>query len=308
MDLSVITVNYNTKEHIRTCLSTLEGIGAGLEYEVFVVDNNSSDGSQDFLNDLTEKDNYHVIFNMKNVGFAKANNQVLRILTSRYVMLLNPDTEMTRGGMEAAVEFMEKNKDVGIMGPAIFSSEGKELKVCRKISKMTYDFFDWIPILNKFPIVSRNYRDSELDYEKVSDVDFIQGACMVISREALEQTGILDERFFMYSEEEDLCRRMKKNGWRVVFNPAIKIRHYWGAATEKEKFNKFDLLFESKYLYYQKVNGSVYAEFFRWSMIAIMLFRRVYYSLLMLRGDPENLYKYQKDLSKFIFHKLCRIK
>jgi len=308
VDLSVVIVNYNTMDHIRKCLSTLPGTEDDLEYEVFIVDNDSSDGSEEYLKEVAGREGYHVIFNKQNVGFAKANNQVMKSVSSRYVMLLNPDTEMTGGGMEAAVEFMDKNTNVGIMGPAIFSPEGRELKVCRKNSKMTYDYFDWMPILNKFPVVSRNYRDSELDYNKVSDVDFIQGACMVIRKEALNKVGLLDERFFMYSEEEDLCRRMIEQGWRVVFNPAIKIRHYWGAATEKEKFNKFDLLFESKYLYYHKVHGSMYAAFFRWSMVAIMLFRRIYYSVLMLRGVNMDSYRYQKDLSVFIFQKLCQVK
>jgi GT2 family glycosyltransferase len=199
---------------------------------------------------------------------------------------------------------MDENSDVGIMGPAIYSTEGRELKVCRKYSRMTQDFIEWTPLLNRFSIASRNYTDGELDYTRVCNVDYIQGACMIIRRDALEETGLLDERYFMYAEEEDLCRRMKEKGWKIVYNPRIKIKHYWGASTEKEKFNKYDLLVESKFLYFKKFYGTYYANLYKRVLIAIMYFRKYFYSIIVLRGVKADSYRHEKELSSYMLRKL----
>ncbi len=304
MDLSIIIVNYNTKDHIRTCLDSIRDSKPEIEYDIHIVDNNSSDDSVEFLKCRAEKYGYHLIINEDNLGFAKANNQAVRSAAGRYVMYLNPDTEMTPGGMDESVRFMDEHDSIGIMGPSIYTPEGNELRVCRKFSNMIYDFLEWTPILNKFQIVMRNYRNGELDYSRVNDVDYIQGACMVIRKKALDETGLLDERYFMYSEEEDLCRRMQEKGWKVVYNPNIKIHHYRGASTEKEHFNKYDTLFESKFLYFEKYYGKSYASVYRFTLISIMYLRKVYYTILMSgRGKTES-YKYEKALSDFILQTL----
>lgn len=308
VDISVIVVNYNTLNHLRKCIESIDGKDTSVKYEIYVVDNNSKDGSTEYLKNSLAGDNYHIILNEENVGFAKANNQAMRLASGRYIMLLNPDTELMSGGLDEAFRFMEENKEVGVMGPSIYSSKGKELKVCRKYSKMIYDFCEWTPILNKFSLVSRNYREHEIDYTSASDVDCVQGACLVMRKEALDETGFLDERYFMYSEEEDLCKRMRGKGWKVVFNPRVKIKHAWGAATKQDKFNKYDLLFESKYLYYRKFYGRLYAQFFLKMMMTIMCIRKYYYSLMILLQDRVEHLKYQKDLSTFLLRKLSLIK
>lgn len=304
MDLSIITVNFNTKEHVARCLDSIARAAEGLEVEVFVVDNDSRDGSQSYLASLAGEDNFHVILNKENVGFARANNQAMRLSAGRYIMLINPDAEVLGKNLTEAVRFMDETRDVGIMGPSILSHEGKELKVCRKYSLASYDLFEWMPLFNKLEIVSRNYRNGDIDYRQASDVDYIQGACMIMRRAALDETGLLDERYFMYGEEEDLCRRMKEKGWRVVYNPGVAIMHHWGASTRKERFQKFDILLESKYLYFRKFYGKAYAGLYIKSMTAVMWMRIVYYSVLMLQRSRLEASRYEKELSRYLLGKL----
>jgi GT2 family glycosyltransferase len=304
MDLSIITVNYNTREHIEKCVSAVLTAGSAMEYEMFIVDNDSGDGSQDYLLSLRENARVRVILNQENVGFARANNQAARLCTGRYIMLLNPDTEVMGESLAETVRFMDEESDIGVMGPSIVSPLGTELRVCRKYSLLTYDLLEWMPLLNKVPLISRNYRDGEIDYRRVSDVDYIQGACMVMRCRALEETGLLDERYFMYNEEEDLCRRMKEKGWRVVYNPGVTIMHHWGASTRKERFQKFDTLVESKYLYFKKFYGNFYAGLFRRTMIAVMWLRILYYSLMMVKKSKAESSHYEKELSRCLLAKL----
>jgi hypothetical protein len=304
MDLSIITVNYNTRELIAKCLGSVVNAGKGMEYEIVVVDNDSRDGSRDYLASLRMNERFQVILNRENVGFARANNQAVAQCHGRYIMLLNPDTEVAGSSLAESVRFMDRAADVGIMGPCIVDPNGRELRVCRKYSLLTQDLFEWMPFLNRMHLVSRNYRNGEMDYTKVSDVDYIQGACMVIRRSALEDTGLLDERYFMYAEEEDLCRRMKERKWRVVYNPGVRIMHHWGGATRKERFQKFDILFESKYLYFKKFYGNAYAGLFRKTMMEVMRFRTVYFRLMMLRRTKAETSHYERELSRYMLAKL----
>jgi len=244
LDLAIVIVNYNTRDLLRRCLRSLPPAAGALSYEVLVVDNCSPDGSAAMVRGefpwvrLMESDH--------NGGYAYANNLGLRALgygTSetmavypRYVLLLNPDTEVPPQGLAQMVAFMDAHPDVGVAGPKLVRQDGSLDKACRRsFPTPAVSFYRLSGLSRLFPRSRRfgRYNLTYLDENTQADVDAVVGAFMLLRHEALAQAGLLDEAFFMYGEDLDLCYRIKQRGWRVVYYPAVTVLHVKGAASRQ---------------------------------------------------------------------------
>lgn len=244
MLLSVITVSWNTSallaEALRTLKEELMRISPDLsEVEVFVVDNNSRDDSAA----MTARDHSWVklTVNNENRGFAAANNQALAEATGRYVLLLNPDTEVKPGSISTLIKFLEDHPQAGVVAPQLLNTDGSVQRSCRAFPTFVGMLFELIGLSRLFPPGSsfgarfREYKMLDWNHDDERQVDQPEGACLMIRREVLEQVGNLDEGYFMLFEEVDWCFRVKAAGWQIWFTPTAQIVHHYGQSIKQVK-------------------------------------------------------------------------
>jgi len=232
IDLSIIIVNYNTKELLKDCLESIQTSQELTSDEIFVVDNASSDKSVE----MVKKDfpNVLLLSNRQNLGFAKANNQAIKKASGRYILLLNPDTKVEKNTLWEMIRFMENNPKVGVATCRVELPNCELDRDCRRSFPTPWVSFSKFSGLAKiFPKTKLfgSYQLTYLDEKKLSEVDACVGAFMMVRREAIDKIGLLDERFFFYGEDLDWCFRFKEKGWQIVYNPSVKITHYKGASS-----------------------------------------------------------------------------
>jgi len=285
--LSIIIVNYNVKEYLRRCLESIFKSKDHKEIlsEIFVVDNNSKDLSREMVkNEFCE---VNLISNRKNLGFAKACNQGIEKAKGDYILLLNPDTLFPKEGFEKAIVFMEKNEDVGILGCKMKDQKGNLLYSARTFPSLSTSFSSSHSILNRFfpgnPL-SKRYLLKDLDHCRPSEVDWVSGSSLLAKRLMLDQIGLLDENYFMYVEDVDLCYRAKKGGWKVLYFPYVSFAHFLGKSTSQDKLNMQLEHHRSMYHFYRK---HFRANFFlRFLVIFGIIVRLIFVSLgyIIYRG------------------------
>ena len=233
MDLSVIIVSYNVASFLDQALTTLKDSAQGLEYEVYVVDNASKDES---VSMVSEKYPWvKLIENEHNLGFARANNQALNEITGRYVLLLNPDTVLRRDTLKTMVDFLDKHPEAGIAGCKVINPDGSLQLACRRgFPTPGVAFFKMVGLSNLFPKSKTfgAYNLTYLDPDSVTEVDAVSGSFMMLRKEVLDRVGFLDEDFFMYGEDLDICYRVKQAGWKVFYVPYTEIIHFKGESTK----------------------------------------------------------------------------
>jgi N-acetylglucosaminyl-diphospho-decaprenol L-rhamnosyltransferase len=237
-DLSIIIVNYNTRDLLRNCLRSVYANRGSLSYEVYVVDNNSPDGSAQIVRD--EFPQVTLIANERNLGYAYANNLALRRAQGRYVLLLNPDTILPETALQDAIGFMEAHSDAGMMGPKLVRQDGSlDLAARRSFPTPEVSFYRLSGLSRLFPDNPRfgRYNLTHRSPDELQEVDAVVGAFMLMRKTVLDQAGLLDEGFFAFGEDLDLCYRMKiHHGWKVYYNPAIVVLHYKGAAMQQRSY------------------------------------------------------------------------
>lgn len=261
--VSVIVVNYNGGTLLRKCLKHLwPQLKAG--WEVFVVDNNSADGSADSLD--TDFAGLHLIRNHSNVGYARANNQALAVAKGTYILLLNPDIELPLGSIAIAVEYLDENRDVSILGPKVLRNGRLDPPARRSFKTPETYLYKAVGLSRLFPRHRRfgKYYLSYLDEDQIADVDSVVGAFLMIRRSVIERIGLLDERFFMYCEDEDWCWRAKHAGGRVVYHPGVVVYHVKGASTSKNRLGMAFHWHRSLWLFHRKNLESLYPAPINW--------------------------------------------
>jgi GT2 family glycosyltransferase len=228
-DLTISIVSYNSLGFLKECLRSIFENPPAVDYSVIVVDNASADGTSEFL-----KKNYpeiKLILNDTNIGFAAANNQAIKNSDSRYIILMNSDCEVYKKSLDNLVEFMDRNPDAGIAGPKIINSDGTVQMSCRRFPSLldaaAHNILGDIFPDNPF---SKKYKLADIPRDNPSRVDWVSGSCMIIRRGALEDTGMLDERYFMYVEDVDICYRMWQKKWAVYYCPDAEIMHHIGGS------------------------------------------------------------------------------
>lgn len=229
MLLSIIIVNYNSGEMLRDCLKSIYDSQISFEFETIVIDNASADDSLG-----KAKSSYpDVVYieNHENTGFARANNQGIRMAKGKYILIQNPDTLVIGNAIERLVDYVAANHGVGIAAGKLLNGDRTLQHSIRRFPSASSQLFEACFLHKLLPRLSKNLGEVVLDdteYSKPLDVDWISGAIMLINREALEKVGMLDESFFLYAEEVDWCYRMKLNGWRILYYPEAVFVHFKG--------------------------------------------------------------------------------
>ncbi|MSQ24361.1 MAG: glycosyltransferase family 2 protein [Chloroflexi bacterium] len=276
MDLSVVVLNYNTRDLLRGCLRCVEQT-QGASMEVFVVDNASGDGSADMVE--AEFPGFCLIRSPRNGGYAYGNNLALSRAGGRYLLLLNPDTEFGPTVLADMVEYMDSHPDVGAAGPKIVLPDGRLDLACRRaFPTPAVAFYRLSGLSRLFPRSARfgRYNFTYLDPDEEAEVDSVVGAFMLVRREAVEQVGLLDERFFMYGEDLDWAYRMKGEGWHIRYNPRVKVVHQKGASSRQASQRTTVAFYRSMYLFHQKhFSRSTWAPF-NWLIVSAIYLRMIW--------------------------------
>lgn len=229
IELSVIIVNYNTKEIILSCLNSIKKHTKNVSFEVIVVDNASTDGSLDILR---KRKDIKLIRVTENLGFAKGNNLGIRVARGNYVLLLNSDTELFENSFRKMIDFLSVNNEVGIAGCSLLNKDGTKQSNGGHFPTLLKVFL-WSSFLDDFPGMDffKLYHPHVPFYEKQRELDWITGAFFMVRKEILNEAGLLNERFFMYVEELELCYRVKQCGWQVFYTPITSVTHLGGASS-----------------------------------------------------------------------------
>jgi GT2 family glycosyltransferase len=234
MKLSIIIVNYNTKKHLHQTLTAIYKFAPTFEFEVAVVDNASKDGSHGMVK--RDFPQVKLLRNTSNVGFARANNQAVPRTSGEFVLFLNPDAVPGQGALESIVEFMEEKPYAGCVGGKLLNPDNSLQLSCRSFPTYISVFFGRKSVFRRvFPgnPFSKGFLLTELDYDKVQEVDWIIGACMLVRRETMSHLGCFDEDFFLFVEDLDFCYRAKTSGFNIYFFPEAVFKHEHGASTRR---------------------------------------------------------------------------
>jgi len=263
-DLSVIIVNWNTKELLLSCIESFYRTVKGLSFEIFVVDNGSSDGSPDSVQRRFPE--IELIRNRKNLGFARANNEALRRSKGRYALLLNTDVILKEGAVEKLVEFMDCNPTVGIAGGQLINVDGSKQNSFDNFPSLAAEALNKSLLRMLFP---KRYPSKRVNYSMPIDVHSVIGACMIVRSQSIEEVGLLDEDYFFFLEETDWCYRMRRRGWRVCHVPQAEIVHLQGRTANLVKDRAKIEYYRSLYLFFKKHRGIM-----EWMMLRGFLFTR----------------------------------
>ena len=281
--LSVVIVNWNTRELLRRCLQSIQHAVIGSKFEVVVVDNASSDGSARMVREWFPW--ARVLENPVNVGFARANNQAYSLTGGRHVLLLNPDTEVQPGALQELVRFMEAHPEVGAAGARLIDLDGSLQQSCHPAPTLARELWrlfhlDALRRSSRYPMERWN-----LDAPR--EVEVAQGACLIVRREAVEQGGLLDEDYFIYSEEVDLCTRLRRRGWRVYWVPWAAVVHLGGRSTQQVPIAMFLHLYQGKVLYFRKQHGRRAARLYKLILLGSAVVRVLVSPLAWLERASE---------------------
>lgn len=253
MKLSVIIVNYNVKHFLEQCLHSVFKSCEGIESEVFVVDNNSLDGSCHLVREKFPI--VKLIENKKNVGYSVANNQAIRMAEGEFILLLNPDTVVEEDSFSKVVRFMDEHPDAGGMGVKMIDGKGRFLPESKRgLPTPWVAFYKIFGFSGLFPRTKRfgRYHLSYLNKEETHEVDVLCGAFMLIRRKTLNKTGLLDETFFMYGEDIDLSYRIVQAGYKNYYFPGTTIIHYKGESTKKGSINYVKMFYNAMLIFSRK--------------------------------------------------------
>ncbi len=252
MDLSLIILNWNTRDDLRTCLDTIYGQERRHAIQVIVADNASGDGSREMVKAEFPQVCLHV--NETNLGFGAGNNRAIPDATGRYVMFLNSDTKVTGGALDALIDYADTIPDLGALGPKLLNGDGSLQYSCRHFPNLGTGFFRNTPLgrLFKRNRFASDYLLSNWDHASERDVDWLSGAALLIPRDVLHQTGGFDEGFYFYCEDVDLCKRIHDLGRRVIYYPHAVIYHIIGRSTDKVPTRMTYEFHRSMYRFYRK--------------------------------------------------------
>ena len=258
--LSILLLSWNVRDLLRACLRSLPL--ADPHVEIIVVDAASADGSTEMTR--TEFPQITLIASDENLGYTRGNNLGLRAARGRYLLILNPDTEVVGDALKHMLDYMDAHPQAGVLGPQLLYADRTIQSTRRRFPTLAAAFFEstWLQ-----PLAPRRWLDRyyarDLPDDAIAEVDWLVGAALMVRREAYEQVGGLDEGFFMYSEELDWCRRMKAAGWRVVYLPSAQIIHHEAKSSAQVPAATHIRFNTSKVRYFRKSHGALAAEVLR---------------------------------------------
>ncbi|HQV76091.1 MAG TPA: glycosyltransferase [Flavobacteriales bacterium] len=292
MKLSVIIVNYNVRAYLEQCLCTVEEALHGIDGDVFVVDNQSTDGSVEMVR--SKFPNVKLIANTENVGFSRANNQAIRLSNAEHVVLLNPDTVVGEDVFRKALAFMDEHHKIGGLGVKMIDGKGNFLPESKRgLPTPAVAFYKIIGLTRLFPHskIFGRYHLGHLPENEHARIEILSGACMFLRMKTLNEVGLLDESFFMYGEDIDLSYRITLGGYENWYLPQARIIHYKGESTKKSSVNYVFVFYNAMAIFAKKhftqrrtdlvsvlINGSIYlsaagaivARFLRRSLLPML--------------------------------------
>ena len=287
IQISVIIVNWQVKEYLKKCLLSIKKIYGDTQnflknsvcpLEVIVIDNASTDGSVSMIRDTFSW--VKLIVNLSNRGFATANNQGIKISKGKYILFLNPDTEITENSFHIMMNFLKDHKNVGAVGCRIIYPNGALQPSCRRFPtvelafwEQNHDFF-----LRDPEKVSNDYFMKDMDYSMMQEVDQPMGAGLMVKKEALDDVGGFDDKYFMFFDEVDLCYRIKQKGWKIMYFPQVTIIHH--------RAKSVDFAFEKGWSMDKEFHKSMFR--FLWKhyptrFLKIILLKLIYYYNKLMR-------------------------
>lgn len=300
-DLSVVIVSWNVRQVLRACLHS---IPAGLRQsdatifgEIIVVDNNSMDGSVSMV--AEDWPDVRLIANDANLGFARASNQGIRASHGRHVLLLNPDTRVLPGSLYHMVQFLDNHPDVGAVGCRIIHQDGQidHLSALR-LPSISNELLEKTGLAGRFPDsrLLGGYLWGFRDHGYSRLVETLSGACLMVRRAALAQIGLLDEWFFMYCEDADLCLRLSRAGWQIYYYADAQVLHVGRQSTQQQRDEMGIIALQSIAHFLAKHRGHIYATAYRLLMTTISVAKAAYSTirLLLARQETERRYHSQK--------------
>ena len=290
VDLSIVVVSWNVQELLSRCLqSVLAGLGASaIDAEIIVIDNGSADGSDDMVR--REFPQTRLIANADNRGFPAASNQGIAVANGRYVLLLNPDTEVISDALALMVSHADGHPDVGIVGPQLLNPDGSVQPSRRRFPTLITAFFEstWLERYAPGRLL-RHYYVLDQPYDVTTRVDWVTGSALMARREAVEQVGLMDEGFFMYSEELDWCRRFREAGWCVEYLPSAQIVHHGGKSSEQAVAARHTNFQTSKVRYFHKHHGAATAGLLRLFLLGCYVWQSLLEGVKWLLGHRRSL-------------------
>lgn len=289
MDISIIIVNWNTKDFLINCIDSIYTTIKNLTFEIFVVDNGSSDGSAEAVK--TKFPRIKLILNRSNLGYAKANNQALQEMKGTYAVLLNSDTQLTPRAIEVLVDFMDHNDKVGICGGQLLNADGSKQNSIANIPTLATELLNKSLLRRLFP---SKYPGKEHTFKSPVEVDSVIGALMVVRKSAIDKVGLFDEDFFLFLEETDWCLKMKQNGWKVFHHPEAKVYHFQGQTAGRVHVRARIEYWRSRYIFFKKHYSFTISTILKAGLIIKLLVNLIFLCILIL----VSLFTYKKAREK----------
>jgi len=307
VQLSVIIVSWNTCKLLDRCLETLlaevekQQLSIAKELteselsakrqplcEIFVIDNASADNSAELVQKKYPQIN--LIANKENLGFAKANNQALKQASGKYILLLNPDTEIQAGALKVLIDFLDHNLQAGVIAPQLLNTDGSVQMSCRAFPSFIGMLSELTGVSRFMPAGSklRSYKMLDWQHDTERQVDQPEGACLLVRKELFDQVGLFDEEYFMLFEEVDWLFSVRKVGWQIWFTPTAKVIHHMGQAIKQVKVKMILSSHKGMYRYWYK-----HHRFEKWYLDTF-----VYGALMTLAGLRICSYRINRVISK----------
>lgn len=310
-DVSVIIVSYNTRDITLACVRSVLERSGDVTVEIIVVDNASEDGSVDALR--AEFPQITVIASDENRGFAAGNNAGLAVARGRYLLLLNSDTEVHDGCLERMVAFAEAHPKAGAIGCRSFWSDGVQQPTMMRSPRLRHVLVNvLVPnrIIRRSRLLS-HARYPGIDFDEVHDIEVIAGCFMLVPRAAYEEVGGMDESFFMYGEEIEWCFRIRRAGWRIMYNPDAAILHYGGVSTNKSPDEMSLAMARSQLLVFQRTRGRATAMIANALMMLRDMPRAVFWRIVARTSIPRDAAlraMLRRSEQRFRLHARCLLK
>jgi GT2 family glycosyltransferase len=298
-EISVIIVSWNGCALLRKCLKSIRESGGPLVREVVLIDNASSDGSADMVEE--EFPEVTLIRSKENLGFARANNLGLKRASGSWLALVNSDVVVHPGCFERLASFLGEHGEVGLVGPKVFGRDGRLQRTCRRFPTIWNTLcrsFALDCVFPRWPLFSeREMRHSGQESE--SEVEVLSGCFWMARRKAMEKVGGLDERFFFYAEDMDWCKQVRDAGWKVVYVPEARATHFGGGSSANAPLRYSIELLRANLIYWKKHYGRLgQALFYLLSVLhqAVRLIARGLKQLFGNDSSGENAYKFKRSL------------
>jgi N-acetylglucosaminyl-diphospho-decaprenol L-rhamnosyltransferase len=257
--ISIIIVSWNTASLLENCLASILANPLASPFEIWVVDNASRDDSPRMVREKFPQ--VHLVQNRENVGFARANNQAIQRCTGKYILLLNPDTLVASGALQALIDFLDNHPEAGAAGTRIINPDGSLQISSHPRPTLSRELWRLFHLDSLWPYAV--YPLAKWETNRPQEVDVLMGACLLLRTEVLDQVGFLDEDYFIYSEEVDLCYRIQRAGWHIYWVPLAQVMHFGGQSTQQVPTEMFLNLYHSKIKYFRKHDGWAAAQIYK---------------------------------------------